>query len=83
MPRRKAETSDFRTPDQRAEDDANTEVRWRCPDHGTCDEPIILGGIAYCPADPCSLVCVRAWRSHRKSPAEWNASKFGQIGEGA
>ena len=31
---------------------------WRCPTHGLTQDPILLGGKTYCPADDCSDVAV-------------------------
>lgn len=76
MPRKVRVRSDFRTPEQRREDDAATEVRWRCPVHGVQPDAIILDRFAYCPVDPCTSAMVPAWGRKRMSAQEWNASSL-------
>ncbi len=53
---------DFRTPDQRADDQELHGYWWRCPEHElTQQTPIYVGEFAYCPADGC---CRRVILAH-------------------
>jgi len=31
-----------------------TVLRWRCPVHGAVDDPLLLGGVAYCTDENCT-----------------------------
>lgn len=44
---------DFRTEDQKQEDQDLLGTWWRCESHALTDAPILLGQVAYCPNDGC------------------------------
>lgn len=81
MPRRRTDQvkpEDFRTPAERRADRALGGVLYRCRAHGLTDEPVILGGVPYCPREDCEARVLLAaspifGRTERRT---WNGSGF-------
>lgn len=48
---------------------------WRCMEHGLTQDPILLGGVTYCPDDECGEVVVlvhSALQDREKNRRGWN-----------
>lgn len=64
----------WRTPEQTRHDAALTGTWWRCRTHGLTQDPVILGGFAFCADDACTeeIPLVASPVFARAKRADWN-----------
>lgn len=80
MPRKKRSAgpeNDFRSWQQIQEDSRLVGAWWRCQAHGLTTEPVLLGGVAYCPNEDCTARVILVHKVQQNlSAQEWNEGPF-------
>ena len=65
---------DFRDADTRRADAQLVGLWYRCPVHGLTQDPILLGYVPYCPADPCTEALLLVHHAQAATKSEWTRS---------
>lgn len=64
--------ADWRTSEERASDQALPGTWWRCRSHGPTRDAIVVGTVAYCPADDCTERVLLARSASRDGVTPWD-----------